>query len=81
MSSTSGTSAWSDEDVNGGATFSTYATPSILTVPLAGSPINGVSISSKSATLSWYLPTAPKKVQSYRIEVSKNPNNTTNPIF
>ena len=51
--------------------FVTFAGNSLLVVPVAASPAEGISIESSSAMLSWFLPTAGEAAK-YELQYSKN---------
>ena len=80
VSSSKGTSLWSDQNVNGGATFTSYAPTGSLASPIIGSPKYGSEIDVESPTLSWYVPTDKSKTQNYRVEISKKAD-MSNPII
>ncbi len=71
-SSTAGYSSWSSE-----ATFTTYTPSGSVAAPTLGEPDMGITIASSSASLSWYLTTAPAANQSYRVELSRNADMTS----
>ncbi len=72
ISSTAGTSAWSDENIFGGAYFNTAASALSSIAPAIGSPKDGVSVSGGKPVLSWMISTAPASNQTYKVEISKS---------
>ncbi len=71
-SSTAGYSNWSSE-----ATFTTFTPSGSVAAPTLGDPDMGITIASPSASLSWYLTTAPAANQTYRVEMSRNADMTS----
>jgi hypothetical protein len=65
-------SSWSDENINGGALFTTVAADGSTAVPRLGGPIDNTDILTTSASFSWYLTTAPSQDQLYSIQVAND---------
>ncbi len=80
ISSTAGTSAWSDQNVNGGAYFNTAASNLSSVAPTIGSPKDGVSVFGGKPVLSWMISTIPAANQTYKVEISKNAD-MSSPVF
>ncbi|MCL5028237.1 MAG: T9SS type A sorting domain-containing protein [Bacteroidetes bacterium] len=67
-------SLWSENNnLTAGAKFSVAAISSSIVAPTIGAPVN-VAIPTSTPSFSWYLTTKPPVSQTYRLELSKNPD-------